>query len=191
MPPFETIAALLAAYVAIAVLLLSLNLVSRWRLWVKASTIVLCGVFFVVSYLGINSLLGWPSTERVPDRFNLIATRIVEPNRQMGEAGSIFFWLERIDDDNVPSGKPLSYRVPYSDELARASDRAQSLIDQGGDVEAMLREVIGDEASSATTNMVASDNPGQGSGGAGEHVEGVNLVFNNMPPVRLPGKGPL
>jgi len=191
MPPFETIAAILAAYVAIAVLLLSLNLVSRWRLWVKVSAIVLCGVFFVVSYIAINSLLGWPSSERVPDRFNLLATRIVEPNRRMDEAGSIFFWLERIDDDNVPSGQPLSYRIPYSDDLARAADRAQALIDQGAAVEAMLREVVGDEAGSGTTNMVAGDNPGQGSGGAGEHVEGVNLVFNNMPPVRLPGKGPL
>ncbi len=68
MPPFETISAILAAYIAVAVLLLSLNILSRWRWWVKGSAMAATGLLFIVSYFAMNSLLGLPSRDRVPER---------------------------------------------------------------------------------------------------------------------------
>ena len=42
-----TILGLVSAYVVVALLLLSLNLTSRWKWWVKAAAIVVTGIFFI------------------------------------------------------------------------------------------------------------------------------------------------
>src|SRR6516164_6450569 len=54
------------SYVVIAVLLLSLNLASRWHWGIKASAIGVTTIFFGVSYGSIAGLIGWPSAARVP-----------------------------------------------------------------------------------------------------------------------------
>src|ERR1043165_5948380 len=115
--PIGTILAIVVAYVAMAVLLLSLNIFSLWRWWVKASAIVISGFFFVGSYFAVTALLAWPTGANVPERFSLVATRTVEPNKTNGDSGAIYLWVEELNDKNVPSGLPISYRLGYSDEL--------------------------------------------------------------------------
>ena len=194
---FERIAAVVAAYVVMAVLLLSLNIFSRWRWWVKAGATIVSGLFFVGCFLAIASLLGRPSPAQVPDRFSLIATRVVEPNRSLGDSGAIYLWLEELDADNIPSGIPLSYRIGYADELARTVEDAQTLLENGESVEVSVAQV--DDVSSEESvgadplvDGVVTPPSGQGSGGnASDYVPGLSLIFNNMPPVRLPEKGAL
>ena len=48
-----------------------------------------------------------------------------------GDPGSIYLWVEALDDDNRPSGVPRAYRLPYSDQLAEKTDRATSEIAAG------------------------------------------------------------
>src|SRR5215470_2850771 len=98
------ILAIVAVYIAMAVLLLSLNLFSLWRWWVKASAIVISGFFFAGSYFAVTALLGLPTGANVPDRFSLVATRTVEPNKANGDSGAIYLWVEQLNDKNVPSG---------------------------------------------------------------------------------------
>ena len=195
MPPFEKIALLLIAYIALAVLLLSLNIVSRWRWWVKAGAMAVTGVFFIGSYPAMRSLLGWPTTDRLPERFSLIASRIVEPNRDLGQSGSVFLWVESLNEDNIPSGKPISYRLTYSDALADTTSDAQEILDKGGEVEGTRSET---EEKPKDQNGLENAGPelspimGGGAGaGDTEGYEGSQLMFNNLPPVRLPDKGPL
>ncbi len=192
MPPIQTIALIVIAYVAIAVLLLSLNIASRWRWWVKGGAMAITGVFFVLSYFSVSSLLGWPDPDQLPERFQLLSTRVVEPNRAQGEVGAIYLWIELLNDDNVPSGQPLSYKVPYGGDLADAVGDAQDVLDSGEAVEASLQEMIdpptGDQASSSSTNPL---DPQASGANTDDYVRGVNLVFNDMPAVRLPSKGPL
>ena len=57
---------LVAAYGIVTMLLLSLNLTSLWRWWVKAGAIIVTTVFFGVTYLAINGLMGWPTTQKLP-----------------------------------------------------------------------------------------------------------------------------
>src|SRR6266480_3037581 len=109
MPSGTTILAIVVAYVAIAVLLLSLSLFSLWRWWVKASAIVISGFFFAGSYFAVSALLGFPTGAKVPERFSLVATRTVEPNKANGDSGAIYLWVEKLNDKNVPSGLPISY----------------------------------------------------------------------------------
>ncbi len=188
--PIGTIIAIVIAYVAIAVLLLSLNLVSRWKWWVKAGAIVVCGFFFVGSYFAITSLLGWPTEASVPERFSLVATRVVEPDKLTGAPGAIYLWLEIVDENNIPSGLPLSYRLAYSDELGVAVHTAQEVLDAGEDVEGTIREDEGQQEH-AGGELAGVDAPQAGSRSIDETETQLNLMFNDMPPVRLPSKGVL
>src|SRR5215471_3280702 len=75
------LAGIVASYVIVAVLLLSLNLASRWHWGVKAMAITTTTGFFVVSYLSITELIGWPSEARIPGHFQLHWATVVEPDK--------------------------------------------------------------------------------------------------------------
>jgi len=184
--PGTTILWIVLVYVAIAVLLLSMNLTSRWRWWIKAAAIVVTGGFFVGSYFAIISLLGWPAAENPPARFALLATRVVEPDRITGSSGMIYLWLEELDENNIPSGKPRSYSLTYTQDFANAVGQARDLLANGEKVEGSLtphREQR-DDSNPATP---PSEAEGPQFGTPFEITE-QDLVFNNMPPVKLPEK---
>jgi len=183
--PLNTILWVVLAYVAIALLLLSLNLTSRWRWWVKAGAILVTGGFFVGSYFAIVSVLGWASPDEPPPRFALLATRVVEPDRITGNTGAIFLWLEELDDNNIPSGGPRSYRITYTKDFADAVSQAQDLLANGEEVAGTLIPRTLDDQGNVP--MPPSDAEGQMLGTPFIPTEH-DLVFNNMPPVKLPDK---
>jgi hypothetical protein len=57
---------LVAAYVLVAVLLLSVNLYSRWSWQVKAATVIVVSLFYVNTYFSFPALLGWPISASLP-----------------------------------------------------------------------------------------------------------------------------
>lgn len=186
--PLGSILATVSAYILIAVLLLSLNLTSSWRWWIKGGTIVVTGIFFAGTFLAIVSLLGWASGARVPDRFTLVSTLVVEPNNFTGEEGAVYLWLSDIDDNNVTSNQPRAYRLEYTEPLADAAEGAQELLDQGEEVEGNVEEA-------EDPNSVAEAEGGEAGAGAGEgetyYPVEFNLIFNDLPAVVLPDKGAL
>ena len=105
---------LVAAYVVVTLLLLSLNLTSLWRWWVKAAAIILTTAFFGITYIAINGLMGWPTAQKLPARFNLVSSVISEPDRRANSPGHIYLWATELDANNVPSGTPRSYQIGYS-----------------------------------------------------------------------------
>ena len=46
--------------------------------------------FYVLTYKSFKNLLGWPSSESLPDRFRLVAAQIYEPNALINSEGAIF-----------------------------------------------------------------------------------------------------
>ncbi|MDO8360862.1 MAG: hypothetical protein Q7T08_12615 [Devosia sp.] len=48
----------IAAYVLLAILLLSLNIASLWRWWIKGTAIVLTTLVFVVAHVSITGMIG-------------------------------------------------------------------------------------------------------------------------------------
>lgn len=189
MAPINTILWVVLAYVAIAVLLLSMGLTSRWRWWVKATAIVVTGCFFAVSYFAVVSLLGWASQDTPPPRFSLLATRVVEPDRITGDQGVIYLWLEALDDNNVPSGKPRSYSITFTSDFANAVSQAQDLLANGEEVEgAITPRTLQDQADPQAT---PPSNDHQQQFGTPFIPTENDLVFNNMPPVALPEKAVL
>lgn len=189
---------LAAAYVVVAVLLLSMNIGARYRWWIKAGTIVITTLFFVFSYNGIIALLGWPSSDQLPSKFKLHWATVVEPNKLTGAAGRIFLWIEEIDDENIPFGVPRAYRVPYSDELADRVDGAVEQIQEGGEqggeadtLEELLEDLEEEEAAEEGEEEQGEleTNDDGGSFDADEFIEpDQDIQFGDLPPPELPPK---
>lgn len=128
------IAPMVGAYIVLAVLLVSLNIASRWWWPIKAGAIVVTTGFFAASYFGAVSLLGWPSRSPLPPRFQLLWTKIVEPDRHSGTPGGIFLWVDPLDENNVPLGKPRAYEMRWDPDLAKKVAGAQEKRQAGEDV---------------------------------------------------------
>jgi len=126
-----TLLAVSAAYVVLAVVILSMGLTSRFAWWIKASAIVVSSVFFVEVFYASKGLLGWPGTGALPPKFQLLWTRVVEPDPKLDSRGAIFLWVEQVDENNVPSGLPRAYRLPYSVRLADRALKARDEIMAG------------------------------------------------------------
>jgi hypothetical protein len=123
-----TLLAVSAAYVVMALLLLSAGLTARYAWWIKASAIVVTSLFFVEVFFASKGLLGWPGTGALPAKFQLLWTRVVEPDLKLSNRGAIYLWVEEVDENNVPSGLPRAYRLPYSIRLADRTLKARDEI---------------------------------------------------------------
>lgn len=121
---------LVAAYVVVALLLLALNLNSRWSWPVKAVAIVVVSALYVVTYYSFPPLLGWPTDQKPPKRFNLIAVYVQEPDKATGKVGEILLWA--ADMAQGPRGaEPRAYRMPFSPELHQKVEEAGNKIRKG------------------------------------------------------------
>ena len=112
---------LVASYVALATLLLSLNLKSAWRWPVKAAAIGVTAAFFVVVF------------------FELHAALIEEPDRQGRSPGAIYLWLSPRQADGATAGPPRAYALPYSRALHEATARAQAGLQAGRPIDGKSR----------------------------------------------------
>ncbi len=110
------IGGLIAAYILIAILLLSVLLYSRLHWATKAGLIIITSAFYLVLYYSFPPLLGWPTKAELPDRFRVNATYVREPNKQLGTDGAIYLW---ITDLRVPPNDalPRAYELPYQEAL--------------------------------------------------------------------------
>ena len=181
------------SYVVVAVLLLSLNLASRWRWGVKAAAIAVTSVFFGVSYVSIAGLIGWPSEARVPERFQLDWGTVVEPDKLNGSPGSIYLWVEALDENNVPAGTPRAFRVPYSRDLADRIGHAKERIEQGKDQAGTARDLDVPDVPPDQDRRLAGTPPRQDEPGSpGDPTAFIQhmptIEFQDMPPPALPPK---
>jgi hypothetical protein len=139
------ILAISVAYVVLAVVLLCMGLTSRFRWWIKGFVIVVTCGFFVEAFYSTKSLLSWPGTGQLPHRFQLLWTRVVEPDPKVKDPGAIFLWVEELDDNNVPSGTPRSFRLRYTAPLADRTNKAKDEIMAGNPQEGTASDLEGEE----------------------------------------------
>jgi hypothetical protein len=184
---------LASAYLLLAVLLLSLNLTSLWRWWIKAGAIVVTTGFFAVTYLAVNGLMGWPTAQRLPPRFSLVSTKIVEPDKKTNSGGVVYIWAEALDESNIPAGTPRSYRLAYTDALAQKIAKAQEERDQGHEVMGRLNDDLDrrDDVTGKDIKMGRIQKNGE-ENAATDTVpfrdDAASLNFEDLPPVVLPDK---
>lgn len=119
------------AYAALATVLLIVIARVDLPRGVKVAVIAAMGVFNVAVFFWSQSLLGWSAATAMPDRFQVLWTRVLEPNASKQFPGAIHLWVEALDERNIPSGEPRAYVVPYSAALAQKTAEAQSEIKKG------------------------------------------------------------
>ncbi|MGX1106316.1 hypothetical protein AB7M47_004699 [Bradyrhizobium elkanii] len=142
----SVILTLAVAYAVVGALLLIVLVYARLHWSLKAVVIVVTSAFYFVSFGGMRGLLGWASAEKLPANFKLLSTRIVEPHSLEGDSGSIYLWVEELDEDNRPSAIPRAFRIPYSEALAEQTHTAPRTRSRPG-----IRKAGGRRISAAAT----------------------------------------
>ena len=182
-----TVIILTLAYVGVAALLLNLNLGGAMRFgWsVKLGAIVLVTGLYVAAWVGHNGLLGWPTSERMPEDFRLHWVTVTEPDKVTGADGSIFFWVRILDEAGLPHGDPRAYRVPWDEETAEAAQAALEQLEGGQPLNGrMSRQAIDPDAE--ITPEEGRDYAGDdGASGVGERPQ---FEFVRVLPPTLPAK---
>jgi hypothetical protein len=189
-----TILAITAAYVVLSVIVLAMGLTSRFAWWIKASVIVISTAFFIEIFFATKSLLGWPGTGALPPRFQLLWTRVVEPDPKLSNPGAIYLWVEEVDANNVPSGLPRSYRLPYSLQLAERTLKARDEIMSGHPQEGVAEDMAGGDQQAQAAQQMSADNQQQDGGTAstGGPVDLTDLPLDGIPRVQFhPMSAPL
>jgi hypothetical protein len=184
-----TLIAISAAYVVLAVVVLSMGLTSRFSWWVKAGTIVVSSMFFIEVFFASKDLLGWPGTGALPPKFQLLWTRVVEPDPKLNDRGAIYLWVEEVDENNVPMGVPRSYRLPYSVRLADRTNKARDEIMAGRPQEGVADDLVDNDTLNATQQQQADLQPDGGTSSTGGKVD-LQVPLEAIPRVEFRPMGP-
>jgi hypothetical protein len=185
-------------YALIGALLLVVLVYARLPWPAKAVAVVVTSAFYIASFIGVRGLLGWATIDRLPPTFKLLQVRIVEPHSLEGDPGSIYLWVEALDDGNRPSGIPRAYRLAYTDGLAQKSDKAASEIAAGrpqggraadfGDGGGSLLQAAREYITPGTILDTSGGDPSTGGGLLATPREGDEVSFTPLLPPRMPPK---
>ncbi len=166
------ITGIISAYILIGLLLLSINLYSKWSWKVKAASIVITSAFYVITYYSFPPLLGWATTENLPPQFRLISTHVEQPNKETGKEGSVYLWLAEIENMSSTLA-PRAYELQYSNELHEKIINVKAKLDK--DI-AQLGEF---KEPDDTMNQVDEQRRG---------VKSVHIEFYDLPDPLFPDK---
>ena len=199
----------IAIYGLLALLVLNLSIFSLWRWWVKAGMMVVTAIVFIGAYSVISGLVGWPSSSQLPARFSLLATYVDEPDRTRDFAGSIYLWVQEIDENQVPISQPRAFVMPYITETMKGVTESQEMLDRGEKVLGESQKQVtaqsdrppgedddgtGRPDHEANRGQVNLSNGGTTSNSAGSifgFPGGQTINFSPMPSVALPRKADL
>ena len=132
-----------------------------------AHKIIISLLLPIVYFAHWNSLQhtqGWPSTQTLPSRFELIAADVVEPNSLENSLGNIHLWIRPSD-----KGIPKAYSLPYSRELHKQLFQTKKRMAEG----------------SRQIGLLFDSDSGQSGSSVGG---GMKLAFRDAPRKRLPPK---
>lgn len=117
---------ILFSNIVIAVLLLTLVFRTRWHLIIKVAAIFCVVALYQTTVASYPSLTGWPTSIRLPQRFNLEGVLFDEPNKSTQSKGRIFIWATDLKDIRKPV--PRAYILPYTPALhTKLYDAGQKL----------------------------------------------------------------
>jgi len=119
------------AYVAVAALLLNLNLKTRYGKAFKAAAIGVVSLLYFGAWHGSRGLMGWPSLDSMPERFRVLWIAMEEPDKASGAPGSIYYWVRALDAAGIAVGAPRAHAIPWSEEEAESAQAALDRMQEG------------------------------------------------------------
>lgn len=120
------------AFVIIAVIFLWFFIRTPGQVIIKALLIPGTIWFGLVLYYTVPNLMGWPTSQSIPENSQVLAIRIKEPDPKQNDPGAIYLWVNtkpgrknseqalvaRLNPKNVFSydsnTHPRAYQLPYS-----------------------------------------------------------------------------
>lgn len=118
------------AYVAVAALLLNLNLATPRRGATKVAAIALVTALYVGAWHGHKALLGWASNDALPERFRLHYATVEDPDKASRTPGTIYLWVSSLDGP-AARREPRAYRITWDAETARTVLDALAEVERG------------------------------------------------------------
>ncbi len=178
------IIALSIAYALVAALLLNMNLVTNYSVWLKAGVILVTSGLYLGTWFGYQGLTGWATNQPLPEKFRLIYLSIDERRSSSDNPGYIYYWIRPLDEAGLPFGPPRAYRIDWSESAAEDAESALLAIEDGEELNGSFSRNL--MTSEEGTEML-SDYAGEFSvTGAGDGK--VNIIFMRAPPRSLPPK---
>jgi len=168
----QVVAVFLAGYGIVLVLLANVLFFTRWMWWVKLGALLSVLALFYQTHHALPGLMGWPTESGLPERFNLMALEIVEPDKGGASKGEIYLWATALNLDHSPR-VPRAFAIPFHPELqaklATAGTKLRKNMPQLGEL---------------TTDPFES-----GPATLGHRDRSVNLDFFDMPDPLFPESG--
>jgi hypothetical protein len=187
-------------FVLIATLILWFIIGSKGH-WGSKAAMILLSLYFCLSVgFSVSDFMGWPTEEKLPEKFRVYWLVIDEPDPKVGDGGSIYVWLQPNStteitrdswDDYLISfydgdSEPRAYRLPYTRELHKKTQQALDTLMGGG-------SVGGTSEGEGNGEGNGDEGEGEGKKDQGGHGEGSlsrdgGLMFHDLPPTKLPDK---
>lgn len=182
------------AFLVISALILWFVIGSKGQWGIKAAIISLALYFCLSIGLSLENLAGWPSGQKLPEKFEVHWIVIKEPNKKTGEEGAIYIWARDMkpQEESVwwlqfssnDRDEPRVYQAPYSKELHEQSQGVMEKIRAGGK--------IGGESGKGKGKGEGEGKGGKkgqnGNNGGGSLSGFSGIIFHELPPSKLPEK---
>ena len=173
--------------------------------WALKAAVIATTLHLCVSVgISLDSFAGWPSSDRLPDKFLIHWMVVKEPSKKTKEPGAIYVWLTSMTDpkSDTPSKwrrffimlspdskrKPRAHVVPYSKGKHEEADGIVQLLKDGRAVVGERGKGEGEGDGDGESVRGNGDNNEDGANGGGSFSISDGITFHELPPTRLPKK---
>ena len=150
-----------ASFLVLIALILWMIIISKGGMWtIKSIVIFIAALFTIIVFLSLKNFIGWPSTSKLPEEFQLHWAIIHEPNKLERKEGYIYMWTTELSVNGKNSGIPRAYKSKYTrknhEQVAAALLRlGDGILQKGEKVEA--KEDIDTEEDFAIADKILSN----------------------------------
>ena len=133
----QSLAAFLAGYVVIGLLLLNVLFYTHWQWWVKAGALFCVCALLTATWQSFPNLIGWPTARGLPARFNLVGLDVVEPDKSGANKGSIYLWITDLNLDGshrIPRAFVLPFHPELQTKVIAAGTKLRKRLPQIGEI---------------------------------------------------------
>ena len=173
---------LILSYLLIASLLLLFCFFTPFSRKAKLTGIFVVAAFYFASWNSYINILGWPSTEDLPDKFRISWVVIQEPSKGDRKEGGLYLWIRKLNEVNTAYGVPRSYKLNWSEENHKVAQAALHKLKEGEQLNGTKTYgVLDKENEGNKANQYKSED--------GALEEGrPSFEFFEVPPPKLPAK---
>ena len=138
---------ILFSNIVLGILVVTLVFRTHWSAAIKIAAVLSVVMLYHTTVKSYPEVIGWPTTIRLPQRFNLEAVLFDEPNKSTQTKGRIFIWATDLKDFKNPV--PRAYVLPYTPALHTnlydAGQKLRKRLPQLGEVVIMRNPITAKE----------------------------------------------